>query len=310
MTKILPNKHRIPDTAQEMFSGSGRLPLLISVPHGGYTVPGAVQSRVSLQFKDIFPDSDPCTREIFDFRDEVISFHDNDIARAVIDLNRSIDDLPPHNPDGVVKSQTVMGTAVYHPGQAPDRSLIKDVLQRYYFPYHRKIAESTRHPGLLCALDCHSMLEFAPETTPENDIERPFICLSNGGDENGEGLENELSCSPDLLNLFADCLRLAFPEESDQIVLNTPFKGGYISQAHSRELPWIQFELNRRAYLQEPWFNHRTFEVDEKRLAFLRKKIHLALGSFCEQVCSQLLPRYCDAMRHPDTFFADQKHHL
>jgi N-formylglutamate deformylase len=289
MTKRYTHTTFTPSTLQVETSRAGTLPLLVSVPHGGYTVPGALRPRVSLSFPDIFPDSDPCTRTIFGLQDDVACYHESDIARAIIDLNRSPDDLPPQNPDGVIKSHTILGAAVYHPGQHPCPSLIKELLQRYYFPYHRKLREDATRSDLLCGLDCHTMLEFEPGTLPTEETERPFICLSNLGDENGEGPAEDISCSPDLVTLFADCLRLTFPEEADNIVLNTPFKGGHISQAHSKELPWIQLELNRRAYLHEPWFDPETFAVVPNRLDVLRDKLLQALVLFCEMASSRQL---------------------
>ncbi len=300
------NRHNSvhPHTLQTKTSRSNRLPLLVSVPHGGYTIPGALQPRVSLGFADIFPDSDPCTRTIFALQDDVACYHESDIARAIIDLNRSPDDLPPHNPDGVIKSHTILGAAVYQPGHQPNPYLIRELLQRYYFPYHRRIGEDAARPDLLCALDCHSMLEFEPGTLATAATERPFICLSNLGDENGEGVAEDISCSPELLALFADCLRLTFPEEADNIVLNTPFKGGYISQAHSRALPWIQLELNRRAYLKEPWFNPETLAVDRNRLVSLRNKLLQAFLVFCEKASSLALTQNysCIPQQRADIF--------
>lgn len=261
--------------------------MLVSVPHGGYSIPLDILHHIDLEFKDIFPDSDPCTRTIYSFADEVFSFHESDIARAVVDLNRADDDLPPWNIDGVVKSHTVMGKEIYRPGCAPDRRGIEELLERHYYPYHQNIANDLTDPGLLCAMDCHSMLEFPPETGHGETDTRPFICLSNCGDENGDGDSDELSCPPELLNLLANCLRSVFPEEADSIVLNTPFKGGHISRYHSRNIPWIQIELNRRAYLHAPWFDPATLRVDNGRLYTLRQKFLQALTTFCDEALAR-----------------------
>jgi len=287
MSRILPirahdRKHPSPASAR-----GGRLPLPVSVPHGGYSIPLDILHHIDLEFKDIFPDSDPCTRTIYSFADEVFSFHESDIARAVVDLNRADDDLPPWNIDGVVKSHTVMGKEIYLPGSAPDRRGIEILLERYYYPYHQNIASALADPGLLCALDCHSMLEFPPETSAGETKTRPFICLSNCGDENGDGNSDELSCPPDLLNLLANCLRSVFPEEADSIVLNAPFKGGYISRYHRGTVPWIQIELNRRAYLREPWFEPASLRVDNAILHTLRKKFLQALTVFCQEALAR-----------------------
>jgi formiminoglutamase len=261
-----------------------RLPLLVSVPHGGYGIPRDMVPRLALTFPDIFADGDPCTRSIYSFGDFVCAYHDSDIARAIIDLNRADDDLPPRNVDGVIKSHTVLGKAVYLPGKEPDRRLIDDLLQRFYYPYHRKIAQDmATDPSLICGLDCHSMLEFPPGRGNSAEKERPFICLSNGGDENGYGKNDEIFCPPDLINLLADCLRSQFPAEAESITLNDPFSGGHISQMHGRQIPWIQVELNRRAYLSRPWFDPDTLRVERYRLECLRYKIFRAIISFCEE---------------------------
>lgn len=255
------------------------LPLLISVPHGGYTIPFELFGRTNLNSFDIFPDSDPCSQRIYSLQEEVLYYHQSDIARAIVDLNRSPTDLPPGNPDGVIKSHTVMNKKVYKDGQQPGSPLRKQILERYYHPYHAKIQKNSLDPELLCAIDCHTMLEFAPGTPPRPENKRPFICLSNNGGENGEG--KKLTCSPDLINILAECLRTEFPEEAESIVLNSPFKGGHICRHHSGELPWIQVELNRKAYLSPEWFDEKTLQVDENRLVFLRNKFLSAFIEFC-----------------------------
>ena len=74
------------------------LPLLISVPHGGDGVPAEVAGRVAISDDDLFDDGDAFTRDIYDVRDDVISWFGASIARAFVDLNRAPDDRPPANP--------------------------------------------------------------------------------------------------------------------------------------------------------------------------------------------------------------------
>ncbi len=262
---------------------STRLPLLISVPHGGHTIPASLLKHTCLTRRDIFPDSDPFTRRIYYFQDEVQYYHDTHIARAIVDLNRHENDLPPANPDGVLKSQTLMGAQVYRSKYFTNSHLAGSILEQYYHPYHKKIAADAADPILLCGLDCHSMLEFPPGREPCRENERPFICLSNCGDESGESDGSHLSCSPELIRLLAECFRTVFPDESDNITLNTPFKGGHITRFHSTTIPWIQIELNRRAYLHPQWFDNDSLQVDSRRIAYLRNKFLQAFITFCEE---------------------------
>lgn len=282
---------KLPLSPTTRVENGSQLPLLISVPHGGYTVPLDIQPMVSLDYQDIFPDSDPYTRSIYSLQKEVMYHYDADIARAIVDLNRREDDLPPLNPDGVIKSQTILGKKIYKNGPLPEANTRKQLLDRYYHPYHQKLKENLDDPNLLCGLDCHSMLEYPPGEEKVHQNPRPFICLSNNGDEYGEGTgDDTLTCPPHLINLLADCLRQEFPEEADNIVLNTPFKGGHISLAHSQELPWIQVELNRRAYLKKPWFAPSTLTVERNRLQELRRKFLQSFSTFCFEAGSMQYP--------------------
>ena len=274
---------KLPLAQYDRVEDGEKLPLLISVPHGGYGVPHDLQSDLLLKYTDIFPDSDPYTRSIYAFKNEVFYYQDADIARAIVDLNRREDDLPPYNRDGVIKSHTILGTKIYRNGAQPNARKITELLRRYYYPYHQKITENLGDSDLLCGLDCHSMLEFPPGENNQNVDQRPFMCLSNNGDENGDGREDEITCPPYLLHLLADCLRQEFPEESESILLNTPFKGGHISLAHSKKIPWIQIELNRSAYLAKPWFNPTGLIIESKRLRELRSRILRSLKMFCRE---------------------------
>ena len=118
-----------------------QFPVLISIPHGGTNIPPELINRVCIQPKDIFDDMDPFTREIYDLEPWVMQAIDTDIARAFVDLNRAPDDLPPKNPDGIIKSMTCYKKPIYIKGKEPDEPLRKILIEQYYLPYHRKIQE-------------------------------------------------------------------------------------------------------------------------------------------------------------------------
>jgi formiminoglutamase len=139
-----------------------RLPVLISIPHGGDQIPPEVENRVQLTERDIFFDGDALTREIYNFEDRVEAFIEMPIARAIIDLNRSHDDRPPENPDGVVKTITTDKTQIYKQDMFPDDSFIEHLLEKYYLPFHNEVDQLLDRHEIILALDCHSMLEKAP----------------------------------------------------------------------------------------------------------------------------------------------------
>ena len=260
---------------------SEKLPIIISVPHGGEIIAPEMSDRTLLSRKDIFSDGDPLTREIYDFRDEVAFYFESSIARATVDLNRPPDDLPPVNRDGVVKSHTVTGKNIYRENRIPRKETLRRLLRKYYKPYHEGLGKKSRKPDLFCGIDCHTMLDKAPIISRRPGRQRPFICLSNRGDHLGNKVRGRrLTCQPEMIRSLARFLKEQFPEEENNITLNDPFLGGYIIRRHSYNLPWIQIELNRRSYLSPRWYDPENLEVCHKRIALLRIHLLSAITNF------------------------------
>lgn len=259
------------------------LPIIISVPHGGEIIAPELTDQTLLSREDIFSDGDPLTRKIYNFKKEAAFYFESNIARATVDLNRPPDDLPPSNADGVVKSHTVTGKVIYPKNRVPCKDTVRILLKKYYTPYHARLKKKSRDPKLFCGIDCHTMLDRAPVISDEPGRRRPFICLSNRGDRKGNRvMGRRLTCPPEMIRSLTFSLKEQFPEEADNITLNDPFLGGHIIRSHSRHLPWVQIELNRRAYLDEKWFNPQDLQVCSKRIDLLRSKFLAAIHSFVQ----------------------------
>ena len=155
---------------------------MISIPHGGDRIPPEVIDIVNITQKDIFYDSDTMALDLYDFKDKVAALVEMPVARAILDVNRAPDDLPPENPDGVVKTTTLQGKSVYKKEKFPRDDIIDILLNKYYFPYHIEITSLLKKQDIRLALDCHTMLEYAPATNNSPGQARPLVCLSNGGD--------------------------------------------------------------------------------------------------------------------------------
>ena len=250
-----------------------KLPFLISISHGGNKIPQELIDRVCLTETQLFDDSDAYTREIYDIRDCVSEVITTDIYRAIVDVNRSPEDLSPQNPDGVIKTKTCYGLQVYKAGQELDKDLTDDLVHRYYIPYHKKIRRALHRNDIQLALDCHSMAAVGPAISPDTGTERPEICLSNA-----EGM----SCNFDIVEKLADCMRTAF--STNDIAINKPFVGGYITRHYGMNpVPWIQVELNRNLYLVESWFDKQSMEIDNNKLIELKTSFKEALICFFEK---------------------------
>jgi len=202
-------------------------PLLISLPHTGLTVPSEVSKLCLLKKEEIIQDSDAGATNIYSrLRPLVRQFICTDVARVIVDLNRAADDT---GKDGVIKTHTCYDVPIYSKPLPDD--IKTTLLKKYYYPYHTQLKRMASK-DLVLAIDCHTMSTKGPPLGPDPGERRPLVCLSNGVG----------TCPEPLFIHLADNLTRIFGEE---ISLNNPFKGGYITQHHCREMPWVQLEISR-----------------------------------------------------------------
>ena len=180
--------------------------------------------------------------------------------------------MPPAHPDGIIKTVTCYRKPVYHEGRFPDPDLIDRLIREHYQPYHDEIRAATDRQDILLGLDCHSMAAEAPPIEAEPGRPRPLICLANA---------HGRACPMAHLETLATCFRETFDLRTDQITLNEPFSGGYITRAYGRHpIPWIQIEINRSLYLQPPWYDPGILTISPERLTNLRTLITQTLTHF------------------------------
>jgi formiminoglutamase len=205
-----------------------------------------------------------------------------EVYRAVVDLNRAPDDVPPRNRDGVIKSHTCFDVEVYRPGSLPDEKLQKLLLDRYYHPYHRRLQSWLGRDDLRMGVDCHSMVAVAPPIEEDAGTPRPLICLGNLGDAAGETVPEvgRATCSAEMLRFVGDEFERALRHEDVDLEVpatvthNVPFRGGYITrQMGNKTIPFFQVEMSRALYLAAPYFDAATLEIDDRRVRDLNAKV-------------------------------------
>ena len=260
-------------------------PFLISVPHGGTRVAEEVRSLVDLSPAELAYYSDPATPALYQYRDRVASYCDTDISRMVVDLNRPPYHLPPRHPDGVVKTRTVDGTPVYRNGVLPDITIIHRLLMAHYFPYHAGLDRLLEPGRVALALDCHSMLPYGPPALKDAGRERPVICLGNNGDDHGRQRPGTLATCPEG---WITALAASFGEEFSSegaVSINTPFSGGFITNAHywHKGIPWIQVEVNRSLY-EDGSGSPGTASVEQDGVVRTGKRIWQVLCAFWDEL--------------------------
>jgi formiminoglutamase len=207
------------------------LPLLVSVPHAGLSVPPEAQPYCILTPREIAEDGDEGAAEIYALRSEVAAYQTTPVARAIVDLNRAPDD---RRADGIFKTHTCWNVPVYR--EFPPERVIETLLERYYWPYHEGLRRLGRGPEVMVGVDCHTMLAKGPPIGPGPGIDRPWACVSNA----------DSTCPQPWIESMQSCLQEAL---EGLVTINDPFRGGHITRTHSAELPWVQLELSRAPFL-------------------------------------------------------------
>lgn len=250
------------------------IPILVSIPHGGTVIPEEVEEFTVLTRKQLLDDIDACTQEIYTINASAVVLQP--CARTFVDVNRAPDDLPPVNRDGAVKTHTANLEPIYQDSDIPDDELIEHLVNRYHRPFHQRIAEMLQSDSIKLALDCHSMSSLAPPISRYHGEARPTVCLGN---VQGRAASHEMS------SMLADCFREVFNLPVEEVTINRPFSGGYITRQYGNNpIPWIQVEMNKKLYYAEPWLDTETLSVSSERLKELNRLFLKTVTLFLERL--------------------------
>lgn len=251
-----------------------KLPVLLSIPQGGTRIPPEVRDRIALSSKEIFDGDAAFTKEIYNLKSQVAHVVTADISSLFVDVNCDPGEIPPKYPNGVVKSHTKNGLAIYKRGFSPDGQLIDALLNKYYYPYHDRIAEliEKRNKSVILGLDCHSMVAGDAGASPGPGQKSPSITLANG---------YGATCPPEIIQRLAVCFREVFALKEPEVSINRPESVGFIARTYGNEpLPWIQIGLNRSLYPKPPHPDHGSSQIQPETVFRLKSKITRVLRLF------------------------------
>ncbi len=250
----------------------GHIPLLVSMPHVGTSIPDELQSCYASRALGV-EDTDWHLPRLYAFLQEMgASVLVPHFSRYVIDLNRPPDDAPMYpgaSNTELCPTRFFTGDPLYLGGQAPDAQ--ERVRRRTHFwqPYHdalsAELARIKAEHGFALLWDAHSIRS-----------EIPWLFEGRLPDLN-LGTAAGASADPRIgQSVLATCSQS--PHYS--AVLNGRFKGGYITRHYgqpAQNVHAIQLEMCQSAYMQE----EAPFSYDEtKALAvqpLLRKMVESAL---------------------------------
>ncbi len=249
----------------------GSTPLLVSIPHVGTHVPDALARRMSEAARAL-PDTDWHLDRLYDFAPGLgagvlLATH----SRYVVDLNRPPDGSPLYpgaENTGVCPTALFDGAPVYREGEAPEPAEVEARIDRYWRPYHDKLAAELarlkRAFGVAALFEAHSIRSAVPRLFEGR---LPDLNLGTGGGRCADaGLARHL---------------LAVCEEAPGYtrVLDGRFTGGHITRHYGRPgegVHAVQLELAQITYMDED----PPFAFDKGRAGALRPTLRRLLETF------------------------------
>jgi N-formylglutamate deformylase len=221
----------------------GIVPLLVSIPHAGRTIPADIAETMSGEGRAT-PDTDFFVDRLYAFAESLgASVLAANFSRYVVDLNRPPDDAalyPGQLATGLAPKFSFDGKPLYREGKEPVAEDVRARVAAYWNPYHAKISEEIvrlkERFAYALLWDAHSIKSRVPSLfagrLPDWNIG------TNGG----------LSCTLAIEPAFRDVLA------EKNVVFNGRFQGGFITRNYGKPAEGVhavQLELVQAAYMDE-----------------------------------------------------------
>jgi len=225
---------------------AGTAPLLVSMPHVGTHIPAELAARMTAVATQL-DDTDWHVDRLYDFLQDIgASVLAATHSRYVIDLNRPPDGsslYPGKDTIGLVPLDTAHYDRLYAAGNEPTAAEIASRVERYWKPYHAKLAEELARlkaaHGHALLWDAHSIVSVLPRFF---EGKLPDLNL---------GTVHGVSCAPGTLERLFE---VAGRAREYRAVLNGRYVGGYITRRYGRpqeNVQAVQLELAQCTYMEE-----------------------------------------------------------
>ncbi len=256
---------------------AGTAPLLVSMPHVGTHLPAGIAGRMTEAAKTV-PDTDWHVGRLYAFSKSLgASVIAANYSRYVVDLNRSQSDEALYEGrfvTGLCTLQTFCGEDIYLPGKNISADEKRDRIEKYWRPYHDKIASSLNDIkesfGYALLWDAHSIPSKVPLLF---DGELPEL---NFGTNEGR------SCAGGMIEAVIAEAEVC---EGFSMALDGRFKGGFITRQYgepSNDVHAIQLELAQRCYMIE-----ESCKFDVERASQLQGVLSKVLQAYLASAASR-----------------------
>ncbi len=227
---------------------SGRVPIVVSVPHSGTHIPDDLRDEYDTELVHAQDDCDKFVDRLYDFAPGmgmrmIVATH----SRWVIDLNRDPESKPLYTDGRII---TGLCPAFDFQGKHLYRDKRKEVssdevtrrLNEFYLPYHNALGEllrdTIREFGKVLLWDCHSIRQYVPTIHPQT---FPDLIL---GDNEGNSAGTFLT----------EIATRSLVDGTYSFRNNFLFKGGYITRHYGKPQDnqhALQLEMTKVNYLDD-----------------------------------------------------------
>jgi len=255
-----------------------KLPFVFSLPHCSNRVPEDIRRGLALSEAQIEESTDVGTAEIFGTLPGRAVLQAS-WSRLTVDLNR---DPAQRNHKGVVALIDYGGRPIFRGNSVPTAEEVDRRIRAYYRPYHQRLQDALKAPGVKALMDCHSLCGVGPEEAPDRGRKRKDITLSNNGDPEGCSLPSLglTTCARETLEV----MKGFFEECGFSVSLNRPYSGGYITTYYGQRLAEqgklaVQIEINQDLYCTPG-----GLQIVPQKAAEVRERVLRTLSQFAKSL--------------------------
>ncbi len=227
-------------------SENNNSPIICNVPHSGTVIPEEFKNDFVITDKDLNEEvlymADNYTSSLYAELLYVSSSVISKISRVVLDIERfQNEEDEPMSKVGMSALYTrTSGGDVLRNISIDNKKALEKMYKDYHDSFTQLVSSSLLKNNKAVIVDCHSFASVPRVYEPEQDMNRPDICI--GADEYHTPQE------------FVDILKHTFEKLGYHVEINTPFAGSIVPLDYYKKdtrVISIMIEVNRKLYMNE-----------------------------------------------------------